>query len=135
MPNFTIERTFDVPNYKHSTYEAASVQDACALALADDDWSGMQEDIESPGPTRLTGAWAGEEAYKGDCIRHPTGTGLSDPDEISNLFRIRVDETMYEVMADLTTGDTPVELQLAVDAATDILVKAAWEVRKLNVPA
>lgn len=59
MPSFTIESTFRLPVFRHRTYEAPTVQDACQLAITDDDWQGQKQDHESAGPTYLTGIWPG----------------------------------------------------------------------------
>jgi len=72
MPKFTIEATYDLPVYRHRTYEAATAEEALKLALEDDDWEGQKSDIESSGPTRLTGAWEGDAAYIGALIPYPT---------------------------------------------------------------
>jgi len=38
MPLYTIETTYHLPVYRHCTYEAASADEACELAIDDDDW-------------------------------------------------------------------------------------------------
>lgn len=66
MPLFTIETTYRLPVYRHQTYEAASIDEACRLAIDDDDWSDEKHDHESAGETYVTGIWAGESAaYSG----------------------------------------------------------------------
>jgi hypothetical protein len=62
MPLFTIETTYRFPVYRHHTYEAASIDEACRLAIDDDDWSDEKRDYESAGETYVTGIWAGESA-------------------------------------------------------------------------
>ena len=62
MPLFTIETTNRLPVYRHRTYEAASIDDACRLAIDDDDWSDEKHDHESAGETYVTGIWEGESA-------------------------------------------------------------------------
>ena len=63
---FTIETTYRLPVYRHQTYEAASIGEACRLAIHDGDWSDEKHDHESAGETYVTGIWAGESAaYSG----------------------------------------------------------------------
>jgi hypothetical protein len=65
MPFFTIEATYRVPVYRQRTYEADTVEQACRLAIEDDDWSDQKEDFESSGETYITGAWPeAESAYR-----------------------------------------------------------------------
>jgi hypothetical protein len=56
MPFFTIEATYRIPVYRQRTYEAETVEQACRLAVEDDDWSDQKEDFESSGETYITGA-------------------------------------------------------------------------------
>lgn len=73
MPLFTIESTYRLPVYRHRTYEAASLTEACRLAIEDDDWESAKRDYESAGETYLTGAWVGADgAYRGQALRVPT---------------------------------------------------------------
>jgi hypothetical protein len=66
MPLFTIETTYRLPVYRHRTYEAASIDEACRLAIDDDDWSDEKHDHESAGETYVTGIWSGASAaYSG----------------------------------------------------------------------
>ena len=66
MPLFTIETTYRLPVYRHHTYEAASIDEACRLAIDDEDWSDEKRDYESAGETYVTGIWDGESAaYSG----------------------------------------------------------------------
>jgi hypothetical protein len=71
MPKFTIESTFRVPHYRHSTYEAPDFAAALAMAESDDDWSKMKEDFETAGATLVTGAWAGEVDHQGAALALP----------------------------------------------------------------
>jgi hypothetical protein len=66
MPLFTIETTYRLPVYRHQTYKAATIDEACRLAIDDDDWSDEKRDYESAGETYVTGIWSGEKAaYSG----------------------------------------------------------------------
>ena len=65
MPHFTIEATYRIPVYRQRTYEAETVEQACRLAIEDDDWSDQKEDYESSGETYVIGAWPGADtAYR-----------------------------------------------------------------------
>jgi Domain of unknown function (DUF4326) len=66
MPVFTIETTYRLPVCRHQTYEAATTEEACRLAVDDDDWSDEKRDYESAGEPYVTGIWSGENAaYSG----------------------------------------------------------------------
>ena len=58
MKTYTIETTYRVPNYRQRTHSADTVEDACRLAIADEDWTGALPDLETAGETYVTGAWA-----------------------------------------------------------------------------
>jgi hypothetical protein len=55
MPRFTIETTYRLPVYRQRSYEAETLEEACRLAVEDDDWSEQKEDYESSGETYATG--------------------------------------------------------------------------------
>lgn len=72
MPKFTIESTFRVPHYRHTTYEAATFEEACKMAMEDQDWDHQKADYDSSGPEHITGAWEGEDsAYSGPALAVP----------------------------------------------------------------
>jgi len=76
MPHFTIEATYRVPVYRQRTYEADTVEQACRLAIEDDDWSEQKEDYESSGETHVTGAWPGvDTAYRVAALTVPSQVG------------------------------------------------------------
>ena len=62
MHRFTIETTYRLPVYRQRTYEAETLEQACRLAIEDDDWSEQKEDCDCSGETYVTGAWPGEDA-------------------------------------------------------------------------
>lgn len=69
MPLYTIETTYHLPVYRQGTYEAASVDEACELAIEDDDWSCELPDHETAGQTFVTGIWRGRDAaYQGEPV-------------------------------------------------------------------
>jgi len=61
MHRFTIETTYRLPVYRQRTYEAETLDQACWLAIEDDDWSEQKEDYDCSGDTYVTGAWPGED--------------------------------------------------------------------------
>jgi hypothetical protein len=72
MPAFTIETTYRLPIYRHRTYQASTLDDACRLAVADDDWRFERRDYECAGETYVTGAWRGADiAYRGTPLAVP----------------------------------------------------------------
>jgi hypothetical protein len=74
MPSFTIESTYRQPVFRHRTYEAATAEDACRLAIADEDWTGQKEDYENSGAIYLTGIWPGvDSAYMVPALALPPG--------------------------------------------------------------
>jgi hypothetical protein len=72
MPRFTIETTYRIPYYRHAAYDAATPENACRLAMEDDDWSSALPDHECAGPTYVTGIWEGSAAYEGRNIAVPS---------------------------------------------------------------
>jgi len=91
MPKFTIEMTFDVPHYRQTVYEAETLEEAIAMARADDDWEHQDKDYDTSGPERITGIWTGEEAYEGESLPVPaegdTATAAQDlEDRIMRVF-------------------------------------------------
>ena len=69
MPQFTIETTFRMPYYRQRTYYAMTIEDACRLALDDQDWASPTLDWECAGETYITGVWSGADmAYKGKAL-------------------------------------------------------------------
>lgn len=66
MPLFTIETTYRLPFYRQHTYDAATVKEACRLAIDDEDWNSAISDHECAGETYVTGIWSGaDRAYEG----------------------------------------------------------------------
>jgi hypothetical protein len=65
MQSFTIETTFRLPVFRHRTYEADNVEQACRLAMEDDDWDDQKRDDETAGESYVSGAWRGDTAYSG----------------------------------------------------------------------
>jgi hypothetical protein len=57
MRIFTIETTCHLPVYRHRTYEADTVEQACQLAIEGDDWSDERLDYDSAGETYGSAVW------------------------------------------------------------------------------
>lgn len=73
MPIFTIETTYRLPVYRQRSYEAESLDEACRLAVEDDDWDNEKRDYESGGETYVTGVWEGRDtAYSGPSVPVPS---------------------------------------------------------------
>ncbi len=72
MPLYCVETSFHVPTYHHTIVEAASPEDACKIALENDDWSDAKQDPESAGETYVSGIWIGTVPYEGDRVEVPT---------------------------------------------------------------
>jgi len=73
MPIFTIETTYRLPVHRQRSYEAASLAEACRLAVEDDDWDNKKRDYETAGETYVTGAWEGRDtAYSGPSVPVPS---------------------------------------------------------------
>lgn len=76
MPIFTIETTYRLPVYRQRTYEAETLDAACALANADEGWDDEKSDVETSGDIYVTGAWDGRDAaYRGRALGIPSQFG------------------------------------------------------------
>lgn len=76
MKTYTIETTYRVPNYRQRTHSADTVEDACRLAIGDEDWTDALPDFETAGETYVTGAWEGANAaYSGSAVEVPEAFG------------------------------------------------------------
>ena len=76
MPIFTIETTYRLPVYRQRSYEAETLDAACALAIADEGWDDEKSDVETSGDTYVTGAWDGRDAaYHGRALIIPSQFG------------------------------------------------------------
>lgn len=76
MPQFTIESTYRLPVFRHRTYEAATLEEACQLAQTDSDWTGSKADHECAGEIFVSGVWPGADAaYTAPSARVPSQFG------------------------------------------------------------
>ena len=93
MPNFTIETTYRLPIHRHRSYAAGTSDEACRLAIEDDDWSDEKSDADNSGETYVSGVWQGADtAYR--------GPALPVPSQFSEAFRRKADhfETVLGVL-------------------------------------
>ena len=69
MPTFTIETTYHLPIYRHRTYEADTLIEACRLAIKDDGWSDEKSGMDNSGETYVSGVWQGlDAAYRAPAL-------------------------------------------------------------------
>ncbi|MHC2568079.1 hypothetical protein [Rhizobium leguminosarum] len=72
MPDFTIETTYHLPVFRHRTYEADTLVEACRAAIEDDSWDIAEKDVDSSGAIHITGIWDGAHtAYAGPPVQIP----------------------------------------------------------------
>jgi hypothetical protein len=76
MPNFTIKTMYRLPVFRHRTYEAGTVEEACRLAQTDADWSGSKPDHECAGEIFVSEIWADAD-YTVPSARVPSQFGES----------------------------------------------------------
>ena len=76
MPDFTIETTYRLPIFRQRSYSADAPAAACELAIADADWSDQKDDLDTSGPTYVTGVWIGADAAdRGEALAIPPAFG------------------------------------------------------------
>ena len=72
MPDYTIETMYHLPVYRRRTYRAATVVQACRLAVEDEDWAAGSLDHDSAEETFVTGIWDGADAaWSGSALPVP----------------------------------------------------------------
>jgi hypothetical protein len=65
MQAYTIETTYHLPIFRHRTYVAGTIEQACRLAIEDQDWRFERRDYDCAGHTYVSGAWLGRDvAYR-----------------------------------------------------------------------
>jgi hypothetical protein len=73
VPTFTIETTYHLPIYRHRTYEADTLIEACRLAIKDDGWSDEKSGMDNSGETYVSGVWQGlDAAYRAPALLIPS---------------------------------------------------------------
>jgi hypothetical protein len=53
---------YRLPVFRHRTYEAGTLEEACQLAQTDPDWLGSKVDHECAGEIFISGVWLGPDA-------------------------------------------------------------------------
>jgi hypothetical protein len=128
MPNFTIESTYRIPVYRQRTYEAETVEQACRLAIEDDDWSEQKEDYESSGETYVTGAWSGaDSAYRVAALPVPSQFGETVQRKADHFETLLGVLKVLAHVPDLTVANLPFwrpRAEAAIDKAEAILAGA-----------
>jgi len=73
MTIYTVETTYHLPVFRHRTYSADTLEDACRAAIEDEGWGDAKEDVDTSGETYVTGIWEGADAaYRGTAIPVPS---------------------------------------------------------------
>ena len=136
MPHFTIETTYRLPVYRHRTYEANTLDQACQLAIEDDDWSNETSDTDSSGETYVSGIWPGTDtAY--------TGSALPISSQFAEAIQRKADHFemllgMLKILAhvdDLGAADLPLWLPKAQAVVAKAEVILAGKPDPEGVPA
>jgi hypothetical protein len=121
MTVFTIETAYSIPVWRRGTYEAATVEDACRLAVADNDWSGAKEDHETSGETYVSGIWLERESAHQAPL-------LPIPSQFDETMRRKCDhfETLLGTLKMLAQppSDPPPDLTFWQPRATAAIAKA-----------
>lgn len=84
MPAYTIEATYRLSAYRHRTYHADTLEQACRLAIEDNDWTDEKLDRGAAGETYVGAIWCGiDTAYSGERLPVPSQFG----DEVQRKAR------------------------------------------------
>ena len=120
MALWTIETTYRLPVYRHKTYEAETLAQACRLAIDDDDWDHEKRDYESAGETYVTGIWSGADAaYSGAAQQIPSHY-IETAERIAKQFEVLLG--LVKVLA--SPGGTPPDPTFWRERAQPAIVKA-----------
>ncbi len=85
MLHFVIETAYRLPWYRQHSYQAESLEAACALAIADKDWDCGQGDEGACGDTYVTGAWM-------ECDPIDWDSSLPVPPQFDELLQRKADQ-------------------------------------------
>jgi hypothetical protein len=113
MPIFTIETTYHLPVYRQRSYEADAVEQACRLAIEDDDWTDEKLDHETAGETYVSGIWEGPDAAY-------AAPPIPVPSQYGDLLPRKADH--FEVLLGIVKV-------LARDGESGTLDRAFWQTR------
>ena len=131
MPRFTIETTYRLPVYRQRTYEAETLEQACRLAIEDDDWSEQKEDYDCSGETYVTGASPGEDAaYRVTALAVPSQFG-EDVQRKADHFETLL--AILKVLAQAPEGE-PSDSQFWRQRADAAIAKAEAILAGVRVP-
>ncbi len=128
MPQFTIETTYHLPVYRQRTYVADTLDQACRLALEDDDWSGEKQDYDSAGATFVTGIWDGADAaYRAPAVPIPDQYASSETDCTATRTHVlvRLEEARVREQIAAIIDTDPTVTRLAADAVSDADIHVA----------
>jgi hypothetical protein len=120
MPSYTIETAYRVTVYRQRTYVADNIEQACATAIADGDWSDSRTDHDSAGKIHVTGVWQGADAAH-------VGAPLPFGERFEEAARRKAEHfaTMLRVLYEITPSrQMPVVIHAAVAKAEAILAGA-----------
>ena len=119
MTLFTIETTYRLPIYRHRTYEAETLAEACGLAIEDDDWTHEKHDYDSAGEAYVSGAWEGRDvAYHAPAVPVPSHYQEAAQRQIEHFT------VLLDVAKGRTAASQPDEPQLWRDQAVAAIAKA-----------
>lgn len=106
MPDFTIETTYHLPVYRHRSYSADTVAQACRLAVEDENWDGEKSDSGSAGESHVTGIWPGSVTpYSVPSIAVPSHFGEAIQRKAGHFETLL--GLLKMLLADICAGDTP----------------------------
>jgi hypothetical protein len=100
MPKFSVETSYKIPVFRLRQFEAASIEEACRLALEDDNWENAARDYDSATPSSVTGVWPAGAEYV--CFSLPIPQAFEDP------LKRKADhfEILVSLLAEIA-GDNP----------------------------
>lgn len=119
MSVFTIETTYRLPVYRHRSYEAETLAEACRLAVEDDDWTHEKHDYDSAGETYVSGAWEGRDsAYRAPAVPVPSHYQETQQRQVEHFA------VLLDVVKGLAAQSQPADPQLWRDQAMAAIAKA-----------
>jgi hypothetical protein len=116
---FTIETTYHLPIYRHRTYCAVTLEEACRLAIADQDWRFERRDYDCAGQTYVSGAWRGPDmAYRSPALPVPARFDETVQRKADH-FPVLVELLRSYALADDATAQAALAKGLAIISAAD----------------
>ena len=72
MGHFVVETAYHLPVSRHLQVDVSSLEEACRLAIDDDNWEDERSDYENAGERYVTGIWTDtDRAYSGRTVPVP----------------------------------------------------------------